>query len=508
MPLFVKEYLKPVIEPEASRLLTEISHFLAVKKIPAYIVGGMVRDFLLGRSTADIDIAVSTDALETARSAAIMLGGTYVELDDMNRIGRVVLADKRQIDFSTLAGDIENDLGRRDFTIDAMAIELKNKLDGNAVIIDPFNGQADLNKRIIRAVSDGIFQDDPARLLRTVRLAAELGFKIEKDTETLIKRDSRRISRVAGERIREELLRLLVLPGAGERLFYLDKAGLLTELFPELNAGRGIDQPPVHYWDILTHAIQTITAVEFVLRESKWDYAGEEVITTVPWSDELKSHFDREISRGSTARTMLKMAALFHDIAKPQTKTMDGERARFLGHPEQGAAAAVEIMTRLRFSNREIRLVELLVKNHMRPTQMCNEGLPTKRAIYRFFRDTGEAGIDLLFLCLADHLATRAATLDKAGWEEHTGITAYVLKKRDEETKLAAPVKLINGKDIMQSLGLSPGPEVGKLLEALKEARATGEVSTRAEALKYLRRLFRERTKNITILPGEKHDKK
>ena len=130
---------------------------------------------------------------------------------------------------------------------------------------------------------------------------------------------------------------------------------------------------------------------------------------------------------------MLKLAALFHDIAKPQTRTMDAGRARFLGHPEAGAAIAAEIMTRLRFSNREIQLVALLVKYHLRPTQMSNEGLPTKRAIYRFFRDTGEAGIDLLFLCLADHLATRAASLDLLQWQEHCRLTACVLDRHFED---------------------------------------------------------------------------
>jgi poly(A) polymerase len=228
-----------------------------------------------------------------------------------------------------------------------------------------------------------------------------------------------------------------------------------------------------------------------------WEFAGEDIISLVPWSDRLSRHFDREISSGSTGRTMLKLAALLHDIAKPQTRTMDDGRARFLGHPEEGAAIAAAIMERLRFSNREIQLVELLIKYHLRPTQMSNEDLPTKRAIYRFFRDTGEAGIDLLFLCLADHLATRAASLDLLQWQEHTGMTEYVLEKHFNEVSLTAPPKIIDGRDVMQSLGLSPGPIVGELLEALREARAAGEIATRAQAVKYLKRLFRERAKNI-----------
>jgi poly(A) polymerase len=151
---------------------------------------------------------------------------------------------------------------------------------------------------------------------------------------------------------------------------------------------------------------------------------------------------------------------------------------------------AAAILERLRFSNREIQLVELLVKYHLRPTQMSNEGIPTHRAIYRFFRDTGEAGIDLLFLCLADHLATRGPSLDLRGWQEHGRMTEYVLARHFEEESLSAPIKLIDGHDVMKTFGLSPGPRVGELLEALREAQASGEVTTREQAIHYVEQLL------------------
>jgi poly(A) polymerase len=500
MPVLTMENSRLVKSPDASRLLSQISRLLDKKNIPAFIVGGFVRDMLLGHATADIDIAVAADAPEIAREVAAALGASYVELDDINRIGRVVLPDKKwQVDFTTLQGDIRQDLARRDFTIDAMALALDNSFENIDVrdIIDPFDGRADINRRLIRSVDDTVFEADAARLARAVRLAAELGFRIDDATEKLIIKSSYLITKVAGERLREELLRLLALPGAGQRLGYLDRLGLLTALFPELAPARGVTQPKVHFWDVFDHSLQTVAAVEFVLRESAWEFAGEDVLALVPWSDSLKGHFDREISSGSTGRSLLKLAALCHDIAKPQTRTMDAGRARFLGHPEAGAAVTAEMLTRLRFSNREIQLVALLVKYHLRPTQMSNEGLPTPRAVYRFFRDTGEAGIDLLFLCLADHLATRAASLDRREWQEHTRMTQYVLTKHFEEANPAVPLKIIDGNEIMQCLGLSPGPVVGELLEALREARAAGEIATRAQALAYLKRLFRERAKNI-----------
>jgi poly(A) polymerase len=489
--------LKTAVKPDASRLLKEISRILAEKEIPAYVVGGFVRDTLLGRETADIDIAIGADATKIASEVALTLGGKYVELDDVNRTGRIILPlIKHRIDFTTLQGNIMQDLGRRDFTIDAMAIELV-KSTGAVIdtgdIIDPFNGQDDLQNQAIKAVSDTVFEEDAARLLRALRIAAELSFKIDGATQILILHDSRLITGVAGERTREELVRLLALPGAGPRLFYMDKLGLLTALVPELNTARGVSQPKMHVWDVFEHSIRTVTAVEAVLRESVWEYTGEDIILQAPWSEKISRHFDREISSGSTARTMLKLAALLHDIAKPQTKTIDdGGRARFIGHPAEGAAIAAGIMERLRFSNREIQLVELLIKYHLRPTQMSNEGLPTDRAIYRFFRDTGQAGIDLLFFCLADHLAARGSTLDINGWQEHARMTEYILSRYYEAGNLIKPPKIIDGNDIMKILGLNPGPKVGELLEALREAQAAQEVTDTQEAIEYIKHLYNE----------------
>jgi poly(A) polymerase len=484
----------PVVKPDVSRLLNRISRYLAKEGVNSYLVGGFVRDTLLGRDTDDIDIAVDADALATASGAAAALGGKYVPLDEQNGVGRVVLPEtKWQVDFTTLQGNIEQDLARRDFTIDAMALELNKGLTnafdtGN--LIDPFHGRDDLRRGIIRAVSPAIFESDAVRLLRAVRLAAELGFSIDSATEALIRRYSVLIADVPGERAREELLRLLALPGAGPRLAYLDELGLLTALVPELAPARGVDQPRMHIWDVFEHSIQTVAAVEFLLREGTWEYAGRDVLNAVPWSTRLQEHFNEEISRGSTRRSLLKLAALLHDIAKPRTKTIDDGRARFLGHPQEGAAEAAAIMERLRFSRRETQLVALLIKYHLRPTQMSHEGTPTPRAIYRYFRDTGEEGIDLLFLSLADHLAARGPALDRRQWREHAGMTDYVLNRHFEEAGPSRPPKLIDGHDIIKAYGLSPGPQIGCLLEALKEAQAAGEVTDRQEALQYIARLL------------------
>jgi len=494
------EALKLVITPEASQLLTRISRILAEQGIQSYLVGGFVRDTMMDRVTDDIDIAVAADALEVASDMANALGGRYVPLDKENGVGRVVIYDnagnKWEIDFATLHGDIQEDLARRDFTIDAMAVELNGEIGTHINIddiIDPFRGQDDLEVSIVRAVSKDSFKDDPVRLLRGIRLAAELGFTIEGDTQELIQSGSRLITDVAGERVREELLRLLAAAGAGNWLEYLDESGLLTALIPEMAPAKGVDQPKVHVWDVFDHSIQTVRAVEFIFRENDLDYAGKEILEAVPWSEDLGRHFDTEISSGSTRRALLKLAALLHDIAKPKTKAIDETgRARFLGHPQDGAEMAAVIMERLRFSTREIKLVELLIKYHLRPTQMSHEDLPSQRAIYRYFRDTGDTGIDILFLSLADHLATRGVELDIMQWREHCRMVEYVLNKHSGEESLTAPLKLIDGHDIMQTFGMSQGPKVGQLLEAVKEARAAGEINSRQQAIDYAKRWLDE----------------
>jgi len=491
--------LKLFIEPGASLLLTKLSSFLAEQDIQSYVVGGFVRDVLLGRNTADIDIAVTADALEIAPKVATALGGRYVPLDRINRVGRVILANKEEsstkeqwkLDLSTVKSTIEEDLAQRDFTIDAIAVDLSQltKDYTDVPLIDPFNGWNDLHQGTIRAVTKAAFESDAARLLRAVRLAAELGFSIDKDTEALIQRQSYLIARVAGERVREELLRLLAIPQTERLLPYLDKLGLITAIIPEMAQMKGVEQPKEHSWDVYDHSLKTVVAVDFLLRQGTWEYAGEEALAAVPWSAELAQHFALEVSSGSTRRLLLKLAALLHDVAKPQTKTIDARsRMHFLGHDKEGAVITAAILERLRFSVKEAKLVETMVKYHMRPGQMGQQNeLPSHRAIYRYFRDTGEAGIDILFLSLADHLAARGPQLNMAHWQEHSQTVAYVLTQRFEQKTLVAPPKLVDGHDLINILGMSPGPRIGEFLEQVREAQASGELATREEALSYIR---------------------
>jgi len=482
----------PSIKPNLLGLLASVSAILEQDNCQAYVVGGFVRDLLLNRETNDIDIAVRDNAVEIANKIADHLGGRYVLLDEVNHVARVVITELTTplyLDFSTVLATIEEDLARRDFTIDAMGMELRVFLSGSMHVIDPFKGKNDLKRKVIRAVSQRIFKDDAARLWRAVRLAAQLEFRIEPKTEQLMKQDAKLIILVAGERQRNELIKLLTLPCCGYWIRYLDKIRLLTQVIPELEELRGVEQPKEHYWDVLEHSLETVSTTEFLLHERDWKYGSDDLLKLAPWSEELKRHFDDEVASDSNRRVMLKIGALLHDIAKPQMKTIDETgRIRFIGHAKEGAIKATDVLARLRFSSREIKLVDGLITYHLRPIQIANSGLPTSRAIYRYFRDTGDAGIDIFFLALADYLAARGPRLDIEEWEQQNHLISYMIAEHQEQRDERLPIKLVDGHDLMAAFGLTSGPLIGKLLRLVHEAQALGEIGTAEEAIKLVRR--------------------
>jgi len=486
----------PISGKEAS-LLKRIRGLLPSSDVDAYLVGGYIRDTLLGRKTRDIDIAVGASATEVAQGVAAALDGHYVLLDEAEGIARVVLVENDaakepqwHLDFSTIRGTIETDLSRRDFTIDAMAIDLGDIGKRSPPrLIDPLQGRKDLEAGLIRAVSASVFEDDAARLIRGVRLAAEYGFTIEADTEAMMSRQSHLINRVAGERVREEFCHILSVGNAAHFMFYLDRLGLLTAIIPELTFEKGVDQPREHYWDVFNHSVQSVATLERLLDKT----TGPELLNLAPHLVPHIVDFEEEISLGLTRAGLVKLAVLLHDIAKPQTKTLmpDG-RAHFFGHPSQGAEVAGVILQRLRFSNREIKMVQKMIESHLRLWQMGDD-LPTRRAIYRYFRDTADVSIDIIFLTLADFLATQGPNLDVAEWERHSSLMEYVLAQREEDQTVAAPPKLIDGHDLMREFGLKPGPKIGEILEAVREAQGAGEISTNEEALALVRRCLEPR---------------
>ena len=490
-----------VLLPSAvRRLISRLRAVWLAQGADGHLTGGFLRDLLLDRPVRDIDVALSGDPPSLARVAADAVGGSCFPLDEDRGIMRIVLpagSPVAYVDVTRLRGSIETDLAERDFTIDSMALPLAAvEKRGAQPLIDPFFGTDDVGDRIVRAVGEGVFRSDGLRLLRGVRLCAELGFSLDDGTAALMRRDAACLDDIAPERKRDELTRILATELAAPSLRQLDGLGLLERLLPEVVACRGVSQPKEHYWDVFDHLLETVAALDFMLAEGEPPGEREaefsrELWQQLSWLPAARSHFREETVEGRPRRALVKLAGLLHDVGKPETKAPDRTgRIRFIGHMALGAEKASTAARRLRFSGAEARLVAKIVENHLRPGQMSNDGPPTRRALYRFFRDTGDAALDIFFVMLADNLAARGPRLRFATWRGNVAFMNYILTRHYLQEEPSAPPRFVTGDDLMAELNIGPGPEVGRLLAAIEEACALGEVSTRDEALTLARRLL------------------
>ena len=485
----------PRFPPESRALLRRLREVADATGVSVYLVGGAVRDALLGRPTADIDLAVAGDPHGYAEALARTLPGSLFPLDAERRMYRVAARSAPgYVDIAPLRGDIQSDALERDFTINALAVPL-GQVDadsGQAPVLDPLGGLDDLDRRHIHAVGDGVFADDPVRLLRAVRIAAELAFDIEPVTMAMAKRDAHLIRSAAAERVRDELCRTLAMPNSARHLRLLDELRLLTTVIPELEESRGVGQPKEHYWDVLQHCFEAVGFTEQVLRQAPSSAA---FMTYIPWDGDLAGHFQEHLTDDRTRMVLGKVGALLHDVAKPRTKTIgeDG-RMRFLGHSPMGAEMTERILERLRFSRREVRMVSAMVREHLRPGLISRDEGPSRKAVYRYFRDAGEAAIDTLFLSFADYLAARGPLLEMDDWRRYAGKIEHMLSAYREKDTPVRPLKLIDGHDLIAVYHLEPGPRIGELLEAVREGQAAGELLTREDALAYAGRLLAKET--------------
>ncbi|HET7376004.1 MAG TPA: HD domain-containing protein, partial [Anaerolineae bacterium] len=313
----------------------------------------------------------------------------------------------------------------------------------------------------------------------------------------------------SAERVRDELLKILVEPGAADNLLLLDAFDLLQYTLPEVAAMKGVEQSLPHHWDVFEHTLRVIDALELILaRILGLPQAAEAPImqslipafawdgllfTLSPYADSLRAHLkvdegDLEHSRLS----LLKWAAVFHDIGKPEARTIDeAGRARFITHEEVGADLAAERLRALRFNNDAINRVTGIVRSHMRPHHLA-KGEVTRRAIYRFYQATSDYGVDVLLLSLADRLGTHGPDLKREYWVPRIGLIDELLFAYFEQgSPIVAPPQLVTGDDVMLALNLNPGKQIGSILEAIREAQAAGEVKTKAEALEVARTTFK-----------------
>lgn len=497
-------------------MIDRVIQFIRGEGRPAWLVGGFVRDQLLDRPTHDIDVIVPEGGIRLARRLGDAFGGAAFVLDPDRDVGRAIIplagddptAGALEVDVARLrVPDITGDLSLRDFTVNAMAVDLASP---DLALFDPFDGRADLERKLLRAVTEGAFVDDPLRTLRGVRMVAELGFHIEGATFNLMRRDAPLLPSAAAERIREELMRIVIAPAGWRHLRLLNDLGLLSRVLPESAAQAGIAQSPPHYQDVFDHS-RSVLAHLFGVFSLVWPEGpytlpapGEDDGTIManggqwehvaallePYAAELREHLRLPLAVGRTRRDLLCWAAITHDWGKPAKRTVEETgRVRFFDHDHWGALLVEARLNALKFSGDEIAYVARITDLHMRPGELAHEYPFSRRAEYRFFRDADNTAPDVVLLSLADHLATHAPAPEAARWETRIKASGQLLESFFRaHAERVAPAPILNGRQVMAELGLPPGPRIGQLLDGLREAQATGEVQTEEDAWAWLRR--------------------
>lgn len=447
----------------------------------SYLVGGAVRDYLMGRPRrADLDVAVSGNGLEIAREVVDRIGpgATLVQLDSKRFTGRVVLRSNGiiTIDVSALKGEtIYDDLRKRDFTINSVAIVLDDLVEsGLKRVVDPLGGQTDLQNRIVKASSADAFQEDPLRILRAFRFAAALDFLISTDTLDLIPASLPSLQDVSPERVRDELIALLAADQCFPALRSMDAAGVFDVLFPELAPMKGCSQNEYHHLDVWDHSLETIRCLEaqVALRFPCFD-------SHIPVIDQYL--MEQPVS-GRPRTALLKLAAIFHDAGKPETRFVDaGGRVRFFGHEKVSEQIFSLAGARLKLATREMTIIKEWILGHMRP-MFLNEQLISKRAVHRLYKKFRTDIFGLLLL----HLADLAASRGPARTSEAEEIACNSVSKALEiclELEKSPPTPLLRGRDLMSFFDLSPGPQLGRILNHLAELQAEGEITSTEEAI-------------------------
>ena len=471
------------------------------KDVPVYLVGGAMRDILLARPIHDYDFVIEGQALRIARGVANKIGGAYFPLDSERDTGRVIYTDENNarfiLDFAAIRGDdLEADLRERDFTINAMAIDVRDP----QALLDPLGGAADLHAKILRACSAQAFSKDPVRILRAVRMAAALDLSIVPETRQSMKDAVNAMASVSPERLRDEILNILGGARPATSMRALDILGALEFVFPETLALKGLAQSPPHTQDVWSHTLDTLNQLEILLNVLAPIHdpdipggliSGLAAVRLGRYRRQIEQMLAESLVTGRSMRGLLFLAALYHDIGKPRSQRQESEsgRIRFLEHERIGSKIAAQRSRALHLSNTEIDWVKTVVLHHMRPTWLAHESDgPRARAVYRFFRDTKQAGAAVCLVSLADLLATYGTTLPQERWERQLDVVRALLEAWwEQRDQVVDPPPILSGDTLIKEFGIQPGPLIGEILEALREAQAEGRLSSRNEALDFVK---------------------
>jgi poly(A) polymerase len=443
-----------------------------------WIVGGAVRDAALGNKVSDLDLAVAGDPEPAARAIAAELGEHPFELSAEFGTWRISgPGGKNQVDVTALRGTgIEADLGERDFTIGAVAVPV-----AGGEPIDPFGGLADLERRALRAVGERSFRDDPLRLLRAARLAAELALEIDPVTVELAREAAPLAAEPAGERQLAELRRLVGGPDPLRGMALLAELAVTPVVLPELETLRGVGQGPNHHLDVHDHTLAVLEhtlEIEADLERFTGERAAEvAALLGAPLADEM------------SRATGLRFGALFHDIAKPATRSEQGGFVGFRGHDQVGAEMTGEICRRLRASRRLTQYLQGLTLHHLRLGFLIPEAPLPARRVFDYLRATDPVGVEVTLLTVADRLSARGAgPLARAEMvQAHLDLAREMVAAALDWRRDGPPAPLLRGDELAAELGIDEGPRLGELMRELEAARYAGEIGDRAGALEHAR---------------------
>jgi len=447
----------------------------------AWLVGGAVRDRLLGRPLSDLDLVVDGDVRAAARHLALAVGGPTFELSDTFGAWRVIGPGKRwQADLTPLrAASITDDLAARDFTVNAIA----EPLEGGE-LLDPFAGGGDLQARRLRMVSDSSFTADPVRVLRLARFACELELDPEAETLAAAKRSAPAVAGVAQERVFAELKRILTSPRALVGLALMDDLGLTAAVLPELDGLRGVEQNHYHHRDVYGHTLEVLEHA-ITLEADPGNVLGDPALGP-PVAELLSETLADGLTRGGA----LRLGALLHDAAKPQTAVRSATgRIGFPGHDSVGAAVSREVLARLKASEKLRAHVAALAQHHLRLGFMVHARPLNRRDLYRYLSACEPVEVDVTLLTVCDRLATRGHKAEEA-IAKHLDLAREVLHAALEWRAAGRADPLVRGDELAAELGMAPGPELGRLLGAVAEARYAGEIASADEAVALARTLL------------------
>jgi poly(A) polymerase len=431
-----------------------------------FIVGGTVRDIVLGKKPSDYDIVTLGDPERLARQIAAASGSRAVQLGKPGMIlMRVNTKDAVYDIVPAYSGAIESDLKHRDFTINAMAVRLSDGL-----LVDLFGGLRDINDKCIKMVSLENMISDPVRLLRAYRMGAVLNFTIDLHTRHAVTAEAQRIRSTAQERIRDELVKLLTAPGSCKYIEDMADAGILIAILPEMTSLQECLQNQHHPDDAFVHSLKTVSCLEDILNHPQTYFLDDHI-------SGLHLPLPRHIP-------MLKFAALLHDIGKPQTRSIDeAGGVHFYNHEQYSARLAHIITQRLRFSNIDRHYITDIIANHMKPLFLflahCKNRLSIK-AIHRFFLKCGGCVTDLLIHSMADMKAKGAHPAMQEFIEFSNRMMALYI---NQFKPLSIQKPVINGDDLIIEFGLTPSPLFKKILNHVTEQRLQNLIYNREQAL-------------------------